>query len=733
MPLISIIIPTRNEADNIDLLLTRIFAVEELREHDFEVVFSDGASTDATCDAVRGWQDTNPVRLVESRVNEGLSAAVMAGARAAAGDYVVVMDADLSHPPESLPDMLEPLLSGSHDMVVGSRYVAGGSTRGWPLKRRISSLLASLPARILADVKDPLAGFLAMRRERLTSLNWVVCGFKFGLELLATAEEQTRVKEVPIVFHDRCYGKSKMGLGVILDYLRQLLLLAGIRPLPACSPLVFLAIVSLVLIADYGVLRFGLLLGLGLPLAHILSFISAMGLAGLAAVGLHRRRPTAAGNLIPACTAGYCAVALLVLFLRSGLVALLADHHGSLSFSRILAVVLSTAVVSYLANICFVFSIGNKRLGKEPTQRIYILGLVAFIVLLRLLYSGSIDLLPEERFYHQISGASGGLLSHGAAVLPGAAARLSTAVFGGSLWSFRLTSCVLWLIAAALVFRFSQDIENRSVAFRALLLFSLLPFFMGAGMFVSSDAVLIVLWLLLLFLVYRALERKSAGAWIWIGVVLGCALQYDNLCWGLAAGIPVYLTLGKEWRRMLTAKEFLLAAVACLFVWLPLMIAGAHVAVGDPYGGPPWLVTILGRRFGEGLLSWLPLLTPTALVGGLYCCLRVPRAGCVRSGSLGNDREKGIFVVSLFLTPLAVAALLVAIGAMHFSGAVSHLVGDAPLSGRFHVQRRNGFEQVAELHPSQLVADLRRSGGFIRCGAAIGFDAGSGIDFPLSS
>jgi dolichol-phosphate mannosyltransferase len=132
------------------------------------------------------------------------------------------MDADLSHPPEAIPDLLTPLLAGTHDMVIGSRYVAGGSMPDWPLSRKISSRLATFPALFFCSVQDPLAGFFAVQRWRLTELPGSVPGFKIGLAVLAEYGSALRVKEIPIEFRDRDYGESKMDRRVALEYLQQL-------------------------------------------------------------------------------------------------------------------------------------------------------------------------------------------------------------------------------------------------------------------------------------------------------------------------------------------------------------------------------------------------------------------------------------------------------------------------------------------------------------------------------
>lgn len=223
---ITIIVPTLNEEGNVDLLLERIFATFTPGDLSVEVLFVDSASADDTCGRVSTWGGHKPVRLLSRDVNTGLAGAVLAGAKNTDAPYVVVMDADLSHPPESIPRLLAPVLAGEYDMVLGSRYVQGGSMPDWPLTRKFSSRLATLPALLFCDVCDPLAGFFALRRELLLSLPGPVPGFKVGLAVLAEYHRQLRVLEVPIEFRDRDYGESKMNNQVVLQYLQQLAELA---------------------------------------------------------------------------------------------------------------------------------------------------------------------------------------------------------------------------------------------------------------------------------------------------------------------------------------------------------------------------------------------------------------------------------------------------------------------------------------------------------------------------
>jgi len=217
---LSVIVPTYREAENIPGLIERIGRVRDEHALDLEVLIMDDDSQDGTDEAVRAlnrpW-----VQLVTRRENRGLSAAVLDGFALARHDVWLVMDADLSHPPEKIPEMADVLEAG-HDFVVGSRYVAGGSTdEEWGIFRWVNSRAATLLARPLTSVKDPMSGFFALRRETFAGadpLNPV--GYKIGLELLVKARCR-RVCEVPIHFSQRRFGESKLSLREQLRYLQH--------------------------------------------------------------------------------------------------------------------------------------------------------------------------------------------------------------------------------------------------------------------------------------------------------------------------------------------------------------------------------------------------------------------------------------------------------------------------------------------------------------------------------
>jgi dolichol-phosphate mannosyltransferase len=216
MAALSIIVPTLNEAQNIVPLVSKILATcVRLRE----ILFVDGGSTDSTCDAILSLATPHLVRLIQQEPDgPGLAAAIMAGARAAEGDILVVMDADLSHPPEQINNLVEPVFAGTADMVIGSRYVTGASTPGWPLWRRMMSRTASWLAYPLTGVRDSMSGFFAISRSRLLEIAPPTSGFKIVFETIVHGGRSLRVREIPISFRDRCRGQSKMSIGIALRF-----------------------------------------------------------------------------------------------------------------------------------------------------------------------------------------------------------------------------------------------------------------------------------------------------------------------------------------------------------------------------------------------------------------------------------------------------------------------------------------------------------------------------------
>ncbi len=217
----SIIVPTYREAANIPELIKRI-AELDFAPDAFEVLIVDDNSEDGIEELVKELQLQWPwLQLISRKKEKSLSLSALEGFARARFPFLILMDADLSHPPEKIPAMLTALKDPSVDFVLGSRYVQGGSAdEEWPMTRKFSSRLAALLAQwlISSRVKDPLSGFFALKKSTfLRSDPLQPVGWKIGLELMLKCHCK-QIKEIPIHFSERLYGKSKLNLKVAYEY-----------------------------------------------------------------------------------------------------------------------------------------------------------------------------------------------------------------------------------------------------------------------------------------------------------------------------------------------------------------------------------------------------------------------------------------------------------------------------------------------------------------------------------
>jgi dolichol-phosphate mannosyltransferase len=241
-PGVSIVVPTYREASNLTALTRRVFAATQNAGLDAELIFVDDDSRDGSLEIVQELAREYPVRMIVRTGQRGLSSAVLAGCEAARHEILVVMDADLQHPPEKLPELVGPILAGTADFVIGSRYVETAAVAEvWPWYRRLNSYVATLLARPLVPVRDPMSGFFALHRRTLQQARGLnPIGYKIALEIMVKAarlplprgEDQgedrvrrharLRIVEVPIAFDQRRAGESKLTFRVELRYLAHL-------------------------------------------------------------------------------------------------------------------------------------------------------------------------------------------------------------------------------------------------------------------------------------------------------------------------------------------------------------------------------------------------------------------------------------------------------------------------------------------------------------------------------
>lgn len=228
-PLVVIVIPTYNEAANLDELTRRIFT---LGIPNLRIIFIDDGSPDGTGEAAEKLSGRygGRVEVVQRGGKLGLGTAYVRGfsqALSEGADYVLQMDADLSHPPECVPEMLERLQRV--DVVTASRYAPGGGVDpDWSLGRKLISRLGSLGIRLVLGlrVRDATSGFKAYRRRALEKLgldSLKLAGFGFQSEVAYRCEKAgLRVAEYPYVFMERGKGKSKMSMGIVIEAFARL-------------------------------------------------------------------------------------------------------------------------------------------------------------------------------------------------------------------------------------------------------------------------------------------------------------------------------------------------------------------------------------------------------------------------------------------------------------------------------------------------------------------------------
>jgi dolichol-phosphate mannosyltransferase len=552
----SIVVPTLNEAENVDELLGQIFALQDSLPP-FEVIIVDDDSRDGTAERARAWAAKHPVQVIVRRGERGLSGAVIAGARAARGEILVVMDADLSHPPAAIPALVRPLLDGTATLVVGSRRVTGGATRGWTLRRYVTSHVASLLAWPIAPVNDPMSGFFAVRRSEVLALEQAPGGFKILLELLGRRGDSGAI-EVPIEFVDRTRGESKLGVTQIFEYLAQLAALAGFSAGPQLRRLwPVLGGCALLDFALFGLLTHS---GTALGTAQLASGLAAC----LAALAVSR-------ELRAASAARFLTVSGLAAVLRAGALESLVRNT---SLSPLAAFVPSLALgfaVTALGSACWVLAPPRAERERALSVRLGCVAVVLYLLALRIAYAGALELLPEEAYYWSYAQHLDlSYLDHPPLVAWLISA--GTTLFGHSEWSVRIPAIVCSVIAAGFSAALASRWLGRTAGTAALALFAAAPFGFFSGVLMTPDAPLVAAWSGALFFLWLALVESRPRAWWGAGVCFGLGLLAKYTIALLGAGALVFALLDRRARRELLRPEPYLAAVLALALFAPVLL-----------------------------------------------------------------------------------------------------------------------------------------------------------------
>lgn len=218
--MISVILPTYNEAENIKDIINMLYCVFIEEDIHGEIIVVDDNSPDGTAAVAQKLAREYPVIVHVRKEERGLSKAVIKGFELAKGDISVVMDADHSHPVEKIPTMIRPILENKCDVVVGSRYIDGGGWENFSLLRGVASKIAGFLAKGVTTLSDPTSGFMAVRNNIIIETKLDPLGWKIVLEV--AVKSNPRIHEVPIIFVERKKGESKLDLRAQFDYVRHL-------------------------------------------------------------------------------------------------------------------------------------------------------------------------------------------------------------------------------------------------------------------------------------------------------------------------------------------------------------------------------------------------------------------------------------------------------------------------------------------------------------------------------
>ncbi|OMH78655.1 Dolichol-phosphate mannosyltransferase subunit 1 [Zancudomyces culisetae] len=226
----SVLLPTYNERDNLPIIVTMLAKTFDENKIDYEIIIIDDNSPDGTLEVAKRLQQIYGEKRIILRPRAGklgLGTAYIHGIKNATGNFVIIMDADMSHHPKNIPDFIRKQREKDYDIVTGSRYIDGGGVYGWDLRRKLISRGANFVADVLLNpgVSDLTGSFRLYKTPVLQRIidATISKGYVFQMEMMVRAKQfGFRVGEVPITFVDRVFGESKLGSGEIVAYAKGL-------------------------------------------------------------------------------------------------------------------------------------------------------------------------------------------------------------------------------------------------------------------------------------------------------------------------------------------------------------------------------------------------------------------------------------------------------------------------------------------------------------------------------
>lgn len=582
--LVSVLVPTLNERANIGELIERTLSAFGRLDVPAELVVVDDASPDGTAQAARETAGVlgagDRVTVMERRTAPGLAQAVVAGIAAARGDLLIVMDADLSHPPELIPDLVRAVSAQGVSCAVASRYVAGGGSEGWPWFRRWLSRGACWLTRPLLKIKDATSGFFAFRRDCVQGVSLVPRGYKIGLEILVRGRVE-RAVEVPFVFRDRAKGTSKLGRKVVAAYLRQLADLYShrfpgiLRYLQFC--LVGLGGMAVDWVAFQALyrgaglaLRFGQVAGGGV--AQVGSFGAAVAFNYFLNRAWTFRDRAEGGRLlsfVAVCTGGLAirSAVFLAVVRGGGAPALPAEQAG------LLMGIVAASLWNFWASARWVFPTA-KHVGTSPWRRTdrWAAGLVVALTVVRLAFAAVTPLAGDEAYYWQWSRhLAWGYFDHPPLVAYLIAA--GTRVLGPHPLGVRLGAVALSAAGSWWLYVLGREVWGSGRAgLWTLVAAAVTPLFAAGALILTPDTPLVALWTAAVLLALRAVRSGRTRDWVLLGGALGLGLMSKLPMLVLFPALGLAFACTARGRRALRSPGPYGAVAVAGLVWLPYLV-----------------------------------------------------------------------------------------------------------------------------------------------------------------
>lgn len=568
----TIIIPTLNEADNIDILLNSLSTIQ-VPDCTLKILFVDDQSSDNTIAKIRLWQNkAENIHYLQRSATPDLTQSVIDGVKASNTDYVLVMDADLSHPVNSIPDLLAPLLSNEYDISIGSRYTKGGGIKSWPIRRRLLSWIGGLPARIITDVNDTTSGFFACRRECFEQISNQAKGYKVLIELLAANLDHYKRCEVPITFTDRIHGESKLSGKQITQYLTRLGELCGFQFVKQ-NPLFLFGAFITGMIADLAVFNWLNSTNTSLASAHLASYVVAS-IACLTISIFSQQTLQTASNI----KSNFSLIEKLFFFILFSLVArclvlsifiYLFEFNDSTSLS--IAAIVSTGI---LVGSAFFSPYTEKHFNSIASNsirwRVISVATIAFAILIKVTYSFSTQLIPDEAYYWNYQEFLAlSYLDH--PPLIAWTTWLSTNLMGDNEFSVRIFPLLAGIAVLLFIYHTTLVLFDKTSAYIAVFISSLLPFTFLSSFFATTDALLMMFWAGCLYFIVIVVKRNNAWGWIGFGSCIGLGMLSKYTIGLLVLSVFLFVIINREQRKWLTKPVVYYSVAISILLFIPVI------------------------------------------------------------------------------------------------------------------------------------------------------------------